>query len=261
MLLVQIFVFGIATARRIASLADVSWAVLFAVAVGHASLAASSAEILNPAKLTLAAGVWLWAAQLAGYIAWKNIGKPEDRRYAAWRAAWGRHFFWRSFLQIFMLQGLLAVVIALPVLAALAAPAPVAQSSLFLIFGGGIFLIGLTLECTANWQLAAWQRDPANRGQILTTGLRRYSRHPQYFGEMLVWWGLLLASLGLGAPVWTAVGPAVLTFLLLRVSGVAMLERNQSTKPGYAEYAARTSRVIPWPPRRIDKIRRDDFKA
>ena len=154
-----------------------------------------------------------------------------------------------SYLQVFLLQGSLALVVSSPLVAAALAPAPDPLRANDLL-GALVFAVGLAFESVADAQLARFRRDPANAGRALDTGLWRYTRHPNYFGEALVQWGLWITALDAPYGLPTALGPALMTWLLLRVSGVAMLERRLvETRPGYADYVRRTSAFLPWPPK------------
>jgi steroid 5-alpha reductase family enzyme len=191
--------------------------------------------------------VTLWALRLSAHLTARNWGQPEDRRYQALRATYAPGFAWKSLIIVFGLQALLAWVISLPLAAAIHSP-----RSLTLLDGAGasVVLLGLGLEALADRELARFKADPANHGQVLDRGLWRYSRHPNYFGEACVWWGFWLIALAAGA-WWSVFAPLLMTFLLLRVSGVVLLERDiAERRPAYRDYVARTSAFVPWFPRR-----------
>lgn len=197
----------------------------------------------------------IWGVRLSARIYFKNLGKPEDARYAQWRSEWSKrsqkYFVVRSFLQIFMLQGLVIATVATPVvlvnLYGLEAY-PCAY------FGVGLWCVGFFFEAVADFQLDRYIRKPENKGTLCTIGLWSYSRHPNYFGESLMWWGIALSAASvLPSEILAAlsfVSPVLITFLLLRVSGVPMLEALMKDKPGWSEYAARTNAFFPWFPRR-----------
>ena len=162
------------------------------------------------------------------------------------RKARGKQFPLISLFTIFWFQAFLLWVISLPILGSIASQAPL---GFFDILGMVVFLIGLTIESIADNQLALFRAVPANKGHVLDTGLWRYSRHPNYFGEAVLWWGLYLIAVS-AAAYWAIVGPILITFLLLRFSGVPMLEEGLSaSRPGYSEYIKRTSSFLPWPPK------------
>jgi steroid 5-alpha reductase family enzyme len=221
-----------------ASIVDIAWGAGFALVAIASALGAGGAR-----RWLLAGLVGLWGLRLSAYLAWRNLGHGEDKRYAAMRAHHGARFWWVSLFSVFLFQGALVLVISLPVQAA---PAPLAPGWNEAV-GVALFALGLSCECIADLQLARFKADPASAGQVMDRGLWRYSRHPNYFGDACVWWGLYLVS----AAWWTAFAPALMTFLLVRVSGVSLLERTiVDRRPGYRDYIARTSPFIPWPPRR-----------
>ena len=191
--------------------------------------------------------VALWGIRLSAHIFGRSQGQPEDRRYARMRAKHPDDWWWRSLTDVFLLQGLLMWIISAPVIAVLL----VSGGPAFSVFDGigvAVFAVGLVIEGVADAQLQ-WFRRNGGTG-VYDRGLWRYSRHPNYFGETLVWWGLWFVALAHGA-WWSFVGPLVLTVLLLRVSGVTLLEGDlRQRKDGYREYVRRTSAFIPWPPKR-----------
>jgi steroid 5-alpha reductase family enzyme len=173
-----------------------------------------------------------------------------DFRYAQMRRSRGDRFWLASLYLVFGLQGLLMWIVSLPIQLVQvpgATAAPLGRLDLlgFLLWGTGV-----AFEAIGDWQLARFRADPANRGRVCDEGLWAWTRHPNYFGDALMWWGLYCFAAAAGA-TWTAVGPVVMTVLLLEVSGVALLERSlRSSRPGYADYVARTSAFLPLPPRR-----------
>jgi len=187
----------------------------------------------------------LWAARLALHILWRSRGKPEDRRYRVIRARNEPNFNVKSLYLVFGLQAVLASIVALPLLGATRSATPLGALDLA---GAALWLAGFLLQATADFQLARFQkRADADRG-VMDKGVWRYSRHPNYFGEFLMWWGIGLIAVAGGA-WWALVSPLLLTFLLLRVSGVALTEKDiASRRPEYQEYLRRTSAFIPWPP-------------
>ena len=192
--------------------------------------------------------VSIWATRLGIHLVKRNRESGEDPRYRAMRERHGDRFRWVSLFTVFWLQAVLLWVISAPQLGSVASfDVPL---GLVDVLGTVVFLFGATLEAVADRQLDRFRSDPANAGNVLDTGLWRYSRHPNYFGNAVLWWGLYLVSAGGGA-YWTVFGPAVMTYLLLRVSGVTLLESTlRTSKPGYEEYVATTSAFVPWPPGR-----------
>lgn len=202
----------------------------------------------------------VWAARLSIRIYLRNIGKPEDYRYRAWREAWGKYVAIRSFVQIFMFQGLLIFLIALPLtLVNLygVSVIPGSISDLVALLGILMWFTGFFYETVGDWQLAQFMKNPENKGKIMDHGLWRYTRHPNYFGESLMWWGIaLIASSTLyltGNVFLTAapfIGPVVITFFLLKVSGVPLLEARFAGNPAWDVYKSKTSVFIPWFPKK-----------
>jgi steroid 5-alpha reductase family enzyme len=236
--------FAVAVARRDNSVADIAWGGGF-VLVALLSLHLGVGALARPVLLTVL--VFLWAARLAVHILLRNRGRGEDPRYAAWRREWGRWWLPRSYLQVFVLQGAILLVVAAGIIVVNTRSGPGLNA---LDATGALVVVGgLVFEAVADRQLARFLADPANRGRIMDRGLWRYSRHPNYFGEAAVWWGVFLVALSVPGGWWTVVSPLLITFLLLKVSGVPMLERLMEGRPGWDEYKARTSVFVPLPPR------------
>jgi steroid 5-alpha reductase family enzyme len=197
--------------------------------------------------LLIALLVTLWGVRLAVHIMWRHRG--EDPRYGAMRCAHGETFWWRSLFTVFWLQAVLLWFIAMPVLVAAGSPGP-AGATWTDVAGLLLFAVGFAFEAVGDAQLARFRSEPSNRGKVLDTGLWRYTRHPNYFGDATLWWGLFLVAASAPAAWLTAGSPLLMTVLLLRVSGVTLLERSlKESKPGYADYVTRTSAFVPWPPR------------
>jgi steroid 5-alpha reductase family enzyme len=188
--------------------------------------------------------VTVWGLRLALHIGTRNAGHGEDFRYRQWREQAGAAFWWVSYLKVFLLQAVVLWVVATPLaLAQLGRPG----LTLLDMLGVALWVIGFGFEAVADWQLMAFKRDPGNRGRVLQTGLWRLSRHPNYFGEAVLWWGIGLVGVAGGGPL-ALISPLLLTFLLLKISGVAMLDRALvERRPGYAEYVASTPAFVPLP--------------
>jgi steroid 5-alpha reductase family enzyme len=243
LLALAILAWAMATARRNAGLVDVFWPLFFLLA---AAVCALFADTLAARALLVLALVALWALRLATYLAARNWNAAEDHRYRAIRARNEPGFAWKSLYLVFGLQAMLAWVIAAPLAAAITSSAPLGAIDLL---GAALAAFGTLFEATADAQLKRFKSDPANASAVMDSGLWRYSRHPNYFGEFCVWWGFYLLALGGGA-WWTAFAPALMTVLLLRVSGVALLERDiGDRRPAYRDYIARTNAFFPAPPR------------
>lgn len=227
-----------------ASIVDMWWGPAFVLA---AAVYAAGVPAVGPRGLAVMALVAAWALRLAWHIGRRNVGHGEDPRYAAWRVQHGPRWWWRSLLQVFLLQATVAWIVSWPIGAAMAddgGPYPTGWDVAGLILA----VTGLVVEATADGQLRRFKRTAA-RHAVCDAGLWRYSRHPNYFGESLVWWGLFVVAAGAGG-WWTVVSPVLMTWLLLRVSGVTLLEAGlAAAKPGYADYVRRTSAFVPWPPK------------
>jgi steroid 5-alpha reductase family enzyme len=232
----------VATARRNAGLVDIFWSLFFlAAALTWAALTAWTYRGALVVGLVV-----LWSLRLAGYLAWRNWNAPEDRRYQAIRARNQPGFEWKSLYLVFGLQGVLAWIIAAPLGVAIGSTqGPGIADAL----GAFLVLFGIGFEALADAQLARFKAQPANAGRVLDTGLWRYTRHPNYFGEFCVWWGFYALALGAGG-AWTVFSPLLMSLLLLKVSGVALLERDiGERRPAYREYIARTNAFFPGPRR------------
>jgi steroid 5-alpha reductase family enzyme len=227
---------------RDASIADLAWGWL----VAGPALVAAALLPTGPRALPVLALALAWALRLSLYIAWRHRGQPEDRRYQAMRARNDPHFAWKSLYLVFGLQAVLAWIVAAPLFAALASRGPLGALD---AAGLALALFGLAFEAVADAQLARFKADPAHRGRVMDRGLWRYSRHPNYFGEACFWWGLGLVAVAAGA-WWALASPLLLTALLLKVSGVPLLEDDlNARRPGYREYVRRTPAFFPWRPR------------
>jgi len=191
--------------------------------------------------------VTIWGLRLSFYILWRNWGKPEDSRYQKFREDAGEKWWWYSFFQTFLLQGFLMWVISIPLLAAQISATP---DRLTVLDGLAVVVwgIGFFFEAMGDFQMARFKANPANQGKVLDSGVWRYTRHPNYFGDATQWWAYYLIATAAGA-FWTLYSPIVMTILLLRVSGVTMLEKElKETKPKYRAYIETTSAFIPWFP-------------
>ena len=233
--------------RRDASLVDRTWSILIAGAAAVYWALLPEPGTRGGWMLALAA---VWAARLCVYITRRNWGHGEDRRYQEIRARNEPHFAFKSLYLVFGLQSLLAWVVATPFLAAMAGGRPVGALD---VAGAALAAFGIAFEAVGDAQMARFKADPAHRGQVMDRGLWRTTRHPNYFGEVCVWWGLWLMALGAAgwAGAWSVASPVLMTVLLLKVSGVALLERDiGERRPAYRDYIARTNAFFPGPRRR-----------
>ena len=187
--------------------------------------------------------VTIWGIRLFTHIHHRHKGKGEDARYAVWRSQW-KHFLVRSFFQVFALQGVLLFMVALPAVATVLYGGSI---TVLTIFGIGIWMFGFVFEVNADRQLARFISKEQNKGKLMTTGLWRYSRHPNYFGEVTLWWGIYLCALSVGAHPLVIIGPITITILILFVSGIPMAEKRYRGREDFESYARRTSPFIPLP--------------
>ena len=200
-----------------------------------------------PRKQLMANLVTIWGLRLTIHIGFRNFGKPEDFRYAKWREENGARWWWYSFFPVFLLQGFLMWIISIPLLAAQTSGFPAILTPLDFI-GEVLWTTGLLFEFFSDAQLRRFKADPANNSKLLTTGVWKYSRHPNYFGEAVLWWGFYIIALAAGT-WWTIFSPIIMTYLLMKVSGVVRLERTLKLKPGHEEYMNRTNAFFPWFPK------------
>jgi len=253
----MLVLWGVSLAIRDASIVDMFWGAGFVV-ISWCSLLLSGNEAL-PAWI-LTGMVTIWGLRLAAYLTWRNLGKGEDKRYSEMREKPNRNFALFSLVVIFGLQGLIMWIVSLPLQLA---PTLRADANILLLVGGLLWLSGISFEAIGDFQLARFKGKPENDGKVLDSGLWHYTRHPNYFGDFLVWWGYwcFVCAIDLGA-YWTAVGPALMTFCLVYFSGVMHLERTIThRRPEYADYIQRTSAFIPWPPQSSRESLPDDGAA
>ena len=240
------FVWLLSLPTRNASLADIFWGLGF-VLLAWLSFFGAGGYLGRKLLLTLLTSAW--GLRLSLHIAWRNWGHGEDRRYQAWRAKRGASFWWVSLFTVFLIQAVLLWLVSLAVQIGQTSTTPAHLTGLDLL-GSLVWVVGFTFEAVADWQLARFKADPANRGKVMNQGLWRYSRHPNYFGESLIWWGLFLIALATPHGWWALISPLVITFLLLKVSGVTLLEKDiVERRPEYREYLETTSAFIPWFPK------------
>lgn len=235
----------VSLARKDVSIVDTMWSIMFLLAAWTYSVS----TVAGPRTTLVLLLVAIWSIRLAGYITWRNWGDEEDYRYRKIRANNSPNFEFKSLYIVFGLQAGLAWVISLPLLAAINSDAPI---GIIDAAGVVVWAVGFSFETVGDLQLAQFRAKPENKGRVLKTGLWRLTRHPNYFGDFCVWWGFFLVALSAGG-WWSILSPLLMTFLLLKVSGVAMLEKSISDRrPGYAEYIRRTNAFFPGPPKTGD---------
>lgn len=233
-------IFIVAQIKKDNSIADTFWGIGFILVALYSVVQSGEIDLR---KMIVCILVLLWGIRLSHHIMMRNMGKGEDFRYKAWRNTW-KFFHVRSFFQIFMLQGLFMLVISYPVwFINFNTGGPI---GLWDLLGLIVFGVGFITETMADYQLTEFKKDPANQGKLLTTGLWSNTRHPNYFGECLVWLGLSMYALNLPSGWYTLISPIIITLLLRFVSGVPLLEKKYENRPGWDEYKTKTAALIPF---------------
>lgn len=234
-------------ALKNSSIVDIFWGSGFVITAWVAFVL--TPQGYEPRKWLLCLLVTIWGLRLSLYILSRNWGKAEDFRYQVWRKEAGSAWWWRSFFKVFLLQGIILWIVATPLLVAQFNPLPARLTWLdFLAIP--LWLVGFVFEAGGDWQLARFKANLANKGKVLNTGVWRYTRHPNYFGDATQWWAFYLLAVAAGG-WWTVFSPLIMTTLLVRVSGAALLEKTlKEEKPGYKEYVETTSEFIPWFPKK-----------
>lgn len=225
-------------------IADSAWG-LGIIIVGFTSYGLSAGGIYMNILLTLFV---LWGIRLSGRIYIRNRGKGEDYRYKKWRDEWGRWFYIRSFFQVYLLQGFLMIVVGYPIIHAGLYPSEQFVGMLTAL-GLAVWVVGYFFEVVGDWQLDRFIASKPAEGSILKTGLWKYTRHPNYFGEVTMWWGIWMMVAGLPMSYCALISPIVITFLILKVSGIPMLEKRFEGNPEFEEYKRKTNAFFPWSPR------------
>jgi steroid 5-alpha reductase family enzyme len=202
----------------------------------------------HPRQLLLYGLIFLWGLRLAIYILGRTRKKAEDFRYLNWRNEWGKYFYIRSYLQVYLFQGFFLLLVISPVM--ITTPFEQPQLVWMDFLGVVLWITGFYFEVVGDNQLAKFKKDPANRGKILQSGLWRYTRHPNYFGEVVLWWGIFLIAANSPYGIFGIIGPITITFLLLKVSGIPMLERKYEGRKDFEAYKSKTSPFFPLPPKR-----------
>jgi steroid 5-alpha reductase family enzyme len=230
---------------RDARIIDPFWGLGFVLLAWSSELQADGP---NERAFLLAIMTTMWGVRLAGFLTWRNWGQGEDRRYQEMREHHGSRFTWISLFTVFGLQAILLWVIAMPLQVAIRSTDRF-EMQLLDVAGVVLWLVGVLFESVGDWQLSRFKADPHNTGRVMDQGLWRYTRHPNYFGDFCVWWGLYLVAAAGGA-WWTMFSPVLMSVLLLQVSGVTLLEKDiKQRRPDYERYQRRTSSFFPWPPK------------
>jgi steroid 5-alpha reductase family enzyme len=228
---------------RDVSIVDSAWSLMFLAAAIVYLVQSDNSGLKNILVTSLVA---IWATRLSAHLTWRNWGEPEDRRYQAIREKYSPNFEIKSLFIVFLFQAVLAWIVTLPILGALTLEdrGTALTTGLFMA-GIVLWVAGMFFETVADWQLARFKNNPANHGKVMDKGLWKYSRHPNYFGECIIWWGFFLVAFSYGA-WWSVISPLIMTWLLLKFSGVVMLEETISERrPDYRKYIKRTNAFFP----------------
>jgi steroid 5-alpha reductase family enzyme len=243
----MLFVWVLSLLKQDAGIADIFWGLGF-ILVAWVTFCLSQGN--GPRRFVVVAMTTLWGLRLSIHLFVRNRGSEEDHRYQAMRSVHGKRFWIVSLFSVFLLQGVILWVVSLVIQSALFVQSPL-RLTWFDALGILIWSTGFVVETIADKQLSHFKSDPANKGKVMDQGLWAYSRHPNYFGEMLIWWGFYAISLNHAGFAWVILSPILITFLLLKVSGVALLEKNiTERRPAYVDYIRRTNAFLPWFPRK-----------
>ena len=237
--------FAVSLIKKRNDVADVAWGLGFVLMV-WASFFLSSGS--GTRGIVVGALVSIWGLRLAWHIHTRSKGKAEDYRYQAWRKEWGKWFYIRSYFQVYLLQGAFLFLIVLPVL--MINKNTGSALGLFDLFGAIVWLFGFYFEAVGDAQLARFIKNPENKGRLMQSGLWAYTRHPNYFGEVTQWWGIWLVALSVSGGWLGIIGPITITFLILKVSGIPMLEKKMAEHPDFVDYKIRVSVLIPLLPKK-----------
>jgi steroid 5-alpha reductase family enzyme len=237
--------FVVSLIKKRNDVADIGWGLGFVLMAWFSFFLSDNIDFRG---LLVCILVSIWGFRLAWHIYSRNKSKTEDYRYLAWRQEWGKWFYVRSYFQVYILQGIFLFIIVMPVL--------LINKNIEIAFGffdflGVIFwLVGFFFEVVGDLQLARFIKDPANKGRLMKSGLWAYTRHPNYFGEVTQWWGIWFIALNVPNGWLGIIGPLTITFLILKVSGIPMLEKKMSENPDFREYKRKVSMFIPMLPRK-----------
>jgi steroid 5-alpha reductase family enzyme len=212
-----------------------------------------TAEGFQGRMLLITLLVTSWGLRLSLHLSWRNWGHGEDPRYGSWREESGGRFWLISLFKVFVVQAVFLWAIALALQWGQMSPRP-PELTLLDYLGVTVWVVGFFFEAVGDWQLARFKADGANKGRVMDQGLWAYSRHPNYFGECLVWWGIFLITLATPSSLWTVISPIIITTVLLKMTGVTLMEKAiVHTRPKYRDYIARTNALVPWfPKKKVD---------
>ncbi len=241
----MVFWYTLALVKKDNGIADIAWGLGF-VLVAIFTLFKHS--VFYPRQVLICTLIIVWGVRLAFYIFARSLNKPEDFRYANWRKQWGKYANIRAFFQVFMLQGLVMFVVSLPIINVNTYNV-YSHVNYIDILGCTIFLVGFLFESVADSQLLSFKKNPKNKGKIMKTGLWKYSRHPNYFGECLLWWGIFIVASQAHLVKFSLAGVLTINFFIIFVSGVPMLERKYKKNKAFQAYAKKTSIFFPLPPK------------
>lgn len=235
----------IALIKKRNDVADIAWGLGYILVAIYLYISTNDSSIAN----FIYCLVTLWGIRLSLHIFVRSRKKEEDYRYKQWRNEWGSSFYIRSYLQVFLLQGFFLLIIASPLLLAAGSNE---KFSIFTWIGFVFWLIGFFFQAVSDYQLSVFIRNKKSTNDIIHTGLWKYSRHPNYFGEIMMWWGIYIIIIPLANSWWFIISPLAITFLLVFVSGIPMLEKKYKNHPAFQLYKKRTSVLIPWPPKNVE---------
>lgn len=239
LLLYSVFWYLISLQLKRSDVADIAWGLGFCFISIYLFIAYPRNDVAN----LIYGLVIFWGLRLSGYIALRNRNKGEDFRYRNWRKEWGRQFLWRSYLQVFLLQAMLILVIAFPIL--FISSVGNVQLTVWSLLGVSIWIIGFVFQMVGDAQLAKFIKDRKNNSEIIQNGLWKHSRHPNYFGEILMWWGIFFVVLPFAGGFICIISPLTITLLIRYVSGVPMLESKYTNNKAYQKYKSEVPALFP----------------
>ena len=237
--------FALSYIKKRNDVADIAWGLGFVLLAWASFFISKGNDIRGTIVCAL---VSIWGIRLARHIYKRNVGKAEDYRYLAWREEWGKWFYLRSYGQVYLLQGVLLFLIVMPVL--IINKSVGSSLGILDLIGLLVWATGFYFETVGDAQLARFIKDGNNKGKLMRSGLWQYTRHPNYFGEVLGWWGIWIIALGAPGGFFGIIGPLTITYLILKVSGVPLLEKKMEANPDFADYKATTNMFLPGKPRK-----------